>query len=306
MVFVFNFAKNNLKDFTMSTKDDIKKSQLDWARENDVKAKGLYCEIVYDNIFNNKLLENVEARFKKANGNELIDSDKAKMRALHSSSAFCVNVFQYLLENEMLDIVSDVLGFKLNPLKEKGGFECKFPIKGTKTGNRFPANLDFVIEGANELIAIESKFTEPYGKVSGDSRLLKRSYLDPKSNYEFIINRFPMLKKWIDTWETEKYDENKKARVCPYEYLDAAQLIKHLLGLSSQNKNYKLCYLYYCVSSEQMKKHSEELKDFQERLNNCIIFKAMSYQEFFNELKLKLKNNEHKNYLDYMKDRYNL
>ena len=96
-------------------------------------------------------------------------------------------------------------------------------------------------------------------RMNIDSRLLKQSYLDPKSNYEFIINRFPMLKKWIDTWKTEKYDENKKARVCPYEYLDAAQLIKHLLGLSSQNKNYKLCYLYYCVSSEQMKEHVKEI-----------------------------------------------
>ncbi|MBO4873859.1 MAG: hypothetical protein J5542_00920 [Bacteroidales bacterium] len=284
--------------------NEIKKHQQDWAK-NKIGTKGLYCVNVYDNIFSNKLLEKVEARFKKANGNELIDSDKAKMRALHSSSAFCVNVFQYLLEKQMLDIVSDVFGVRMNnPLN--GDFEYKFPIKGTKTGNRFPANLDFVIEGANELIAIESKFTEPYGKVSGDSRLLKQSYLDPNSNYEFIIKRFSKLKEWIDTWETEKYDENKIARVCPYtyKYLDAAQLIKHLLGLSSQNKKYKLCYLYYCVASDEMKKHSEELEDFQKHLDDCINFKAMSYQEFFSKLKLKMQ--EHGKYLDYMKDRYNL
>ena len=284
--------------------NQIKEHQKVWANNNGINIKGLYCENVCANIYSGKLLNEVKSRFKKANGNELIDSDKAKMRALHSSSAFCVNVFQYLLENEMLDIASDVLGFKLNPLKEKGGFECKFPIKGTKTGNRFPANLDFVIEGAKELIAIESKFTEPYGKVSGDSRLLKQSYLDPKSNYEFIIKRFSKLKEWIDTWETEKYDENKIARVCPYKYLDAAQLIKHLLGLSSQNKKYKLCYLYYCVASDEMKKHSEELEDFQKHLDDCINFKAMSYQEFFSKLKLKMQ--EHGKYLDYMKDRYNL
>ncbi len=287
----------------MSTKENIKACQQKWASDNRIKTKGLYCENVYDNIFSKKLLEEVECRFKKANGNELIDSDKAKMRALHSSSAFCVNVFQYfLLKNNLLDIASGALDFKMNPTK--GVFEYKFPIKGIKTGNRFPANLDFVIEGDDKLIAIESKFTEPYGKVSGDSRLLKQSYLDPKSKYEFIINRFPMLKKWIDNWDTKEYDENKKARVCPFNYLDAAQLIKHLLGLSSQTKEYKLCYLYYCIDSDEMNEHGKEVEDFKSHLDDCIKFEAMSYQDFFS--KLKLKGQEHKEFLEYMKDRYNL
>ena len=71
-----------------------------------------------------------------------------------------------------------------------------------------------------------------------------------------------------------------------------------------KNKKYKLCYLYYCVASDEMKKHSEELEDFQKHLDDCINFKAMSYQEFFSKLKLKMQ--EHGKYLDYMKDRYNL
>ena len=319
---MIKFVDYNLKSFTMKAEEIIKIRQLEWAKRKGIevdKKYKLYCKSVKDNIFKWKdnegmeygLFEDAKKQFMDANGNELNDGDSpAKMRALLSSSALCVNVFQYLLRNDMLSIISDVLDLEME--KPKGTFEEKFAIDGTDTGKRFPANLDFVIKEDNKLIAIESKFTEPYGRVKKNSRLLRQSYLNSKSReYEFEINRFTKLKDWINKeWKIEKYNKGKNiARLCPYEYLDAAQLIKHLLGLSSESqmsekgyKNYKLCYLYYCIDSKQMAKHSIELNDFQTHLDKCINFEAMSYQEFFQNLKQKAAG--HEDYLNYMKERY--
>jgi len=201
----------------------------------------------------------------------------------------------------LLESVAQVFEFEVkNP---DGIFEKPFKING----NRYPANIDFVINGKKSLVAIESKFTEPYGKVKKEARLLKQSYLNKNDFFKCngMFDQFPKLKKWIDSdWKEDSYSNNLKGRLCPYERLDAAQLIKHLLGLSKQTKEYELCYLYYCIDSDEMNEHGKEVENFKSHLDDCIKFEAMSYQDFFR--KLKLKGQEHKEFLEYMKDRYNL
>ena len=106
-----------------------------------------------------------------------------------------------------------------------GQFEDKFEIDENKKKFPKPANLDVTIEllEKNKIIAIESKFTEPYGSVNVK---ISKSYLE-----ESLWNKYPDLKK------LKNLTENIYNKKCNFQYLDAAQLIKHILGL--KNSKYK-------------------------------------------------------------------
>ena len=161
----------------MKTKEFIKIRQLEWAKRKGIdtvknyplKRKGiesvkdypLYCSSVSKNIFDG-LHENIEKQFVQADGNELKDgSYPAKMKALFSSSALCVNLFQYFaVGNGKKDTKELLSACDIKPKCNNEiciSFEKKF-----KTGISTP-NIDVVIRiGESQLIAIESKFTEPY------------------------------------------------------------------------------------------------------------------------------------------------
>ena len=160
--------------------DMIKEKQRLWAKRNEKNMrtdyKLFYTNTVEENLFKN-LSPATEKEFNDANGGELKDTEKhpAKMAALFSSSALCVNVFQYFrdksveLKLELLKACRLISNdYDCDDIIIK--FECTdYPICNDKNKISNP-NIDVVIitkrgEKENRIFAIESKFTEPYGIV---------------------------------------------------------------------------------------------------------------------------------------------
>lgn len=95
-----------------------------------------------------------------------------------------------------------------------------------------------------------------------------------------------------------------------FSYLDAPQLLKHLLGLSlatkynpNRPKDFEFLYLWYEVpSSPEAKKHRLELTQFKEYIGDEVRLREMTYQDLFEAIKKC--PNARKNYLDYLGQRY--
>ena len=92
----------------MNSNDFIKEKQMLWANRYGVqmrtdKYKHSYTYSPDDNIYE-RLSEETKRWFHNADGHELEDMGDypAKMSALYSSSALCVNIFQYFINKPEL------------------------------------------------------------------------------------------------------------------------------------------------------------------------------------------------------------
>jgi hypothetical protein len=291
----------------MNGKKYIKAKQRIWAKRKGFELTGgtkpkrgekNYVDDIALNIFNKKLSSETLQDFKKGDGNETKDSKTrlAKMKALHSSSALPVNVFQYWQEKDVSAILSackliNRRPFNSDTLPNAVRFEQKFEI--SKDKKLFPKapNLDVVIEYNNRVFAIESKFTEPYKKKQ---KGLSERYTSDKSFWKGITN--------LEKLGNEISPDNNK-----FKYLDAAQLIKHILGLKNTPKRkngFALLYLWYDVIGKDGAGHRDEIEQFAAiAKKDNIKFRYITYQEVI----INLSNNFYDNnedYLNYLTDRY--
>ena len=88
-----------------------------------------------------------------------------------------------------------------------------------------------------------------------------------------------------------------------FSWLDAPQLLKHILGLANKfGKDFTLLYLWYDHPSAEAKEHHAEIATFNQHLNGEIDFRTMTYQELFQ----KMQGNPaiDKNYVKYLRGRY--
>ena len=310
----------------MTAKDYIELKQKQWAiREKDIALtnENRYTNVYNDNLFEKTLDGKIKEQFETADGNEL----NGKMAALYSSSAIGVNVFQYfykLLKQGNKEEANKIL-YALGVSRDKDieiksiSFEQKLHI-----GNISTPNIDIIITTTNnKVFAIESKFREPYYYTP--SNYIQKKYYDNKD----IWNKLTKTKEYIDKLdegfieidkdktEREKSIEEKEIDVkkifSSFKRLNAAQLIKHLLGLFNDNKsikeyknNIRLIYLYYDVPGNMGEEHRKEIKEFSDFIKkDNIKFTAISYQELiFNLNNLLDKNKENEKYLDYINARY--
>lgn len=286
--------------------------QKTWIKEQNKHCSYDYLDNYQDNLFMTLDGEDLDS-FKNGSGNELEDKngEKAKMKALISSSALCVNFFLYLKQKGLLTSFLELIGIH-NVSVLKGEFEKKL-----KTGaSPAKANLDFFIDCSNCVIGIESKFTEHYDKNHGP---LKQSYLEKKNNWQLkekFSNTFCNLAKWINcNWTLGEYSDKKtgktyKGRFSPFKYLDVAQLIKHLFALDNDvdvKKPYILLYIHYDILCNEIKEHEDEIGKFRSILKkDNVYFISVSYQSIFDKLSKYLKKDVkgHEDYLTYMKSRY--
>ena len=276
------------------------------------------------------MYDKIKEQFETADGNEL----NGKMAALYSSSALGVNAFQYfykLLEQGNKEEANKIL-YALGVSRDKDieiksiSFEQKLHIKDIST-----PNIDVVIKTTNDKVfAIESKFREPYYYTP--SNYIQKKYYDDKD----IWNKLEKTKEYIDELdegfieiekdiiERETSIEEKEIgvkKIFPsFKRLNAAQLIKHLLGLFNDNKsikkyknnteyknNIRLIYLYYDVPGNMGEEHRKEIKEFSDFIKkDNIKFTAISYQELIYNLNnlLDRRNKENEKYLDYINARY--
>ena len=152
-------------------------------------------------------------------------------------------------------------------------------------------HLDIELYEAGALpIAIESKFCEPY---YAGTKTLKKAYIaeDVADNICGGLSKCRELAERLT-------DEN------PFRYLDAAQLLKHVVGLRNEygESNFVLMYLWYEVPGEEAERHREEMKDFWELVTPEVDFRALTYQELFKRVVDKAENDDE--YIAYMRERY--
>ena len=310
--------KNNIIDI-------IRIKQQLWAKSHiadklrDGKYHDTHTKTPDDNIYKGLTPETRKA-FNDAQGGELKEGKRgtpAKMTALHSSSALCVNVFQYF-QNKSNDLKLDVLQAcnlvdpKNNGTVKSFEFECKrFPI----TGISMP-NIDFVAEmDSSRIIAIESKFNEPYAYPL-DNFLREEYYLlENESIWADLSSLRSVLdiKHKVEITKKDKKGNDIKGRLIfpDYKYLDAVQLIKHLLGVvnsSDRKSEIWLTYLWYDSLGGKGIAHRAEIEVFRKLIEEYtdprIKFRHITYQELICNLNTILDRTKHKEYLDYITNRY--
>jgi hypothetical protein len=286
----------------------IQAKQQNWAKRKGLELFGgtipnqgekNYLNSIAANIFNQQLSEETDKNFKEGDGSETKDSTTrlAKMKALHSSSALPVNVFQYWQEKDVSPLLYacrliNRRPFNSETLPNAVRFEQKFEICDNKKDFPKKPNLDVVIEYDHNVYAIESKFTEPYnGKPKGLRKVYTSAQLDE------LWKGIPSLQKLANIISP---DINK------FEYLDVAQLIKHLLGLKNKypEGGFTLLYLWYDVIGNDGIEHRKEIEKFAEiAKKDNIKFRHITYQEVIINLSKEFYV-DNEVYVNYLTDRY--
>ncbi len=282
----------------------IVSKQIQWAKNNNIpligrkgeRGRATYTVDLNQNLFE-PLLEENQKRFEDGNGHEVQGSldAPAKMQALHSSSALGVNIFQYWQKRGLIKEIASACGFcdRTSKYSESIVFEDKYYIN---TKFVIPPNIDVVFHNyltlPDELFAVECKFSEAYGGRPHGG--LKSKYLEEENLWSDLaaLNKLG--------WETN-HDAKR------YSYLDAAQLIKHILGLKARVgiKEFKLLYLWYDVLGIDGASHRAEVEDFTKiAKSDGINFLAMTYQELITNLDRDHRA-EHSEYIKYLTERYN-
>jgi hypothetical protein len=282
-----------------------KSRQQRWALDKGlplIGSKGDRGEPAYTQTLEANLFEPLspEARceIEEGDGDELVEKGgPAKMQAVHSSAALAVNVFHYWRHQLNLQPISAALGL-LGEVGVSLGFEAKRPIMDNPDRTIFKTdpNLDVVIQcgpGSRfREIAIECKFTEPYRPGKPEEKGLKWPYFRERTLWEDI----PACREFAATI---------KSRDDHFQYLHAAQLVKHILGLKHRNGKggFHLVYLWYDAPYEAADRHRQEIAEFQKIVTaDGIAFSATTFQDAI--LALQKDRSGHEKYIDYLVKRY--
>ena len=274
----------------MNSRQVIIDAQLTWARAHGFAPdRRGYVARVEDNLFR-PLSGGAKAAFDQGSGGELVDTPRspAKMKALHSSSALAVNVFDYWFDQDAKPLVAALnLGVGITRL----AFEAQYPTG--LAGN--PPNLDVVLElvGGRQF-AIESKFTEWMQPKARGKAPFKEKYFDSKLGLwaQFDLGGCQQLAVGMQSGDIE------------FRYLDAAQLLKHALGLSTQlGRAVSLAYIYFDAPGAAGDAHTEEIERFAAEIDDSLSFTAIRYQELYSRLRQSA-DDRHADYLAYLGQRY--
>ena len=221
-------------------------------------------------------------------GSELTDSSRgpAKFCAAFSSSALAVNVFGPFRNRPN---ALDVIGYRG---LDEACFEKTVPtgLSGT------PPHLDFYASGHSIVLCIESKFLEP---------------LWPKTakfaeSYEGAIESLAES-SWANVYIGLKIDPRQ------FRFLDAAQLVKHYLGmrysLTGNGKKLVLLYAYWepknAENLVEFRQHREEVAVLSQAVKNSAVrFVALPYKQLWNHWKSSSNWNGMRQHVTNLEDRY--
>lgn len=236
--------------------------------ENSIKMGLIPDNQGYLNSYEKNLLDipnwnEIELEIGSGQGSELKPdkNGRIKFHALHSSSALCVNNFTWIKHYKSK---IEFLGY--NDFME-ASFEKKLP-----TGISSP-NLDFYLENSETIIGIESKYLESL------------SLKTPNGNLHKYINRKELSYLPPGFMTVIQYYQEQKTKFS----LDAAQLIKHSIGLMNKlretPKNPVLVYIYWEPENwsdyKLYHQHKNELEGFNQKIEPYLTFKPISYLEFW-------------------------
>lgn len=276
----------------------IVEKQLQWAHNkkiilinNGIRSKSYYTKKLEDNLFD-ALDPDVKREFEKGDGGELCGNPQ-KMCALHSSSALEINIFYYWKRINQINKIAHACGFcnEDNGNCRSINFEYKCFIN--KCFSRSP-NIDVVINNSLgskvKVFAVECKFSEAYSS---------RGHLGLKQKYL-------KLEEWAEMPNLLELAKSISPEDRIFNYLHAAQLIKHILGLTVNcgKDGFRLLYLWYDCLGEEGAKHKKEIENFIKitKADN-IVFHTLSYQELIVALSNQNRSN-HESYINYISSRY--
>jgi hypothetical protein len=273
-----------------SSSDRIIEIQRRWAEDAKLKVDVRGYLDSWEANLRQPLSLSARVAFDQGSGSELESrgASPAKMRALHSSSALAVNVFDYWCGTDSLPLAK---ALELEIASEPPCFEAKFPT-GLK-GN--PPNLDIVLTMKSGVtFAIESKFTEWLAPKARSESPFKDKYFESKTG----------LWKSVGLPECQQLAQDIQTGTEQFVHLDAPQLLKHALGLAKQAKDgFSLCYLYFDWTCPESDTHRHELNRFASRVDSEVRFRSMTYQNLFGRL-TQTCGPEHAHYLEYLRGRY--
>jgi hypothetical protein len=275
--------------------------QIEWAKNKglqligskDQRGRKDYTKNLKDNLFQ-KLNDGTKRELEHGDGGELSTEkgEPAKIQALHSSSALGINVFDYWRTKTDLSIITSACGLSSGGRKLTGEilFEQKYPVDDRF---RISPNIDVVIipeTSTYKAYAIECKFTEAYSSRRHGG--LDDKYFEKKEN-------------WTNLSATKKLGLDISPKDKHFEYLHAAQLIKHILGLNRAygHAHYHLLYLWYDAFGEAGFIHRREVNKFSKIVrSDGVIFHDTTYQELIKSL---AGHRElHPEYVRYLTERY--
>jgi hypothetical protein len=238
-----------------------------------------YALRLEDNLVDGVSRELFEDDYRAGAGHEL----ERKMRAAHSSSALVVNTFAPWRKNPSTLFLANATGF--NALR----FEAVFPtgLGGT------PPHLDLFADGAAP-VAVESKCLE---------------YLTPKTaafsrSYDTIADA-RRDSPWFGLIDLLRRDPGR------YRYLDAAQLVKHALGLMRAPfiDDVTLLYLYWeplnHADFAEFPSHREEIASLQTMLEGAKpLLRSATYAELWEDLRTRSQEAWLQAHVDRLQERY--
>jgi len=261
----------------------ILNQQRAWAEKFGIKFdKNGYTLRLNDNLFC-PLSPRSEEEFRFGRGDEL---SKGKMNALQSSSALVVNVFEYWRDRDV-DFIAQACG------ASKGATSLHFERTYPTGLGGIPPHLD--VEFYNPLfrpLAVESKFTESYCRKT--KRHIKEKYLNSS-----------LWKGLAGCEGLVRFIHEEEKGVTSFSFLDAPQLLKHILGLTAKfgKRGFELLYLWYDYRpSLEAERHRREISEFERYISSEVSFKQMTYQELFKSIRGNPEADPQ--YIGYLADRY--
>lgn len=230
-----------------------------------------YAESVEANLISGVCLSECREDYELGKGSELTSrkGQPPKMAAMFSSSAMVVNTFGPWRTDP------STLMLKSYPVFQSLRFEAACP-NGLKqySPRATDPHLDLLLKSPDVVLGIESKCLE---------------YLLPKkAAFSKTYDKISKERK-CSLWF--KYVEVLRANSHQYQCLDAAQLIKHALGLSytfagKQHGSPALLYLFWEPTNwnnfDEFKRHHDEIERFSRAVSgDALGFEALSYLEMW-------------------------
>lgn len=243
---------------------DIVAQQQRWSRTRWAGHSGARAPSLAENLIC-PMTDEFRAQFAAGAGDELGRDEKpGKMQSLRSSSALAFNVLAPWHRQDLRPLAK-ALGHELKD--REVSFERKYP-HGLASA---PPHLDVVLDaGQSRPLAIESKFTEPYGTKKPEAALSGAYFAAQRKRwYELGMPRCQLLAESV-------------GRTLLFERLGAGQLLKHLLGLArSTNQRPRLHCLWFDAGCSEARVHRAELERFADAVDGEVEFSHQTYQELF-------------------------
>lgn len=277
----------------MSPASSIYTHQKLWALRNGIGFDDSgYTRELHENLFEPLSMDAI-SQFEFADGQELrnVGTHRAKMRALHSSSALAVNVFHYWLQRDKAPLAKamEIPSTEIESIR----FERVSPIANNVDRTSFPKdpNIDVVInyrQGPIREIGIESKFSEAYGEHDG----LRQAYTQRRELWEGLPACLALAERIVVGGKVTG--------------LNTPQLLKHLLSLKHRPGigKFWLVYLWYASQGPELGMHYQQLEEFKRILaEDRVRFHYLTYQELICRLGESVRS-DHQRYVDYLAERY--